>query len=491
MKITVLLQGGEKRVLPYCGEENLLRLFALHGMNIPARCGGTGKCGKCRVRLVSGKLKGGETIEDGVYLSCKAKPLADCEISLKIEEGNGIEEFRLSRSITPHGAGLGIAVDLGTTTIAASLLDLHSGKVLGTASRLNPQAVFGSDVLSRIRACESEESFHTLTNSVRKAIGELANQLIAKRGDSISRMTLAGNTTMLHLFCGVDPSPLGIAPFNPVFTDKRTYRGETFKMKAGEITVLPSISAFVGADISADLLATDLIRAKDNVLLVDLGTNGEMALKSGEKFVCTSTAAGPALEGACISCGVGGIAGAINRVWIQGEGVAFSTIGSEPPVGICGAGLVDLIAALLDLGKIDETGYLAEEKYFLCENVYLTRADVRQFQLAKAAISAGIVSLLNHEGLTCGDISRCLIAGGLGSYMNVKSAVRVGLIPAEFEENTFAVGNGSLYGAQLYLLDETCRAETDEIMERATAIDLSGDGFFADEFVERMCFEEP
>ena len=290
---------------------------------------------------------------------------------------------------------------------------------------------------------------------------------------------------MLHLLYGADPAPIGIAPFTPVFTDLKKCRGEELGFQTKELVLLPSVSAYVGADITADMLKSD-----KNVLLIDLGTNGEMALSRGGEIFCTSTAAGPALEGACISCGTGGIDGAVNRVWAEGKQIKFTTVGNRPPVGICGAGLVDLIAVLLERGKIDGTGYLSEEKLYLCEGVFLSRADVRQFQLAKAAVSAGISALLHFAGLTENDVAECLIAGGLGSYMSVENAVKTGLIPARLKDRTRAIGNGSLYGSQLVLTDSVLEAEAVEIAEKSKAFDLSGDTYFADEFVRRMCFDE-
>lgn len=467
-----------------------MRLFALHGISVPARCGGVGSCGKCKIKLLSGKLKGGETEAD-IYSACKAEPLTDCEILIYGEVGRGLETSVFTRRIRSCGEGAGIAVDLGTTTIAAALVDLGSGTVEKTISCLNPQAVFGSDVLSRIRACGRKENFTVLTSCVREAIGQLTAELLPHaKGRALQRMSVAGNTTMLHLLCGVDPSPLGVAPFTPAFTRMRKYCGEELGLPVPDVCILPSVAAFVGADITADMLAADFLNLHDTVLLVDLGTNGELAIKCKNRIVCTSTAAGPALEGACIECGTGGVRGAIDRVWEENGKLAFSTVEGAPPVGICGAGLIDLIAVLLNRSEIDETGYLVTEKCELCDGVFLSRADVRQFQLAKSAVAAGIFALLHRVGISASKVSRLLIAGGLGNYMNVKNAAKTGLIPKELERVSHAVGNGSLYGAQLALADPSLCAEATAIADRAEAIDLSDDACFADEFIRRMWFEE-
>ena len=355
-----------------------------------------------------------------------------------------------------------------------------------TATRM---ADFGADVISRIMSAEAGNA-QLLAEAVRGQIAETASRFLREFSiPALKKVTVCGNTTMLHLFCGEDVSGIGRYPFTPAFLEEREYRGEALGIPADLIILLPSISSYVGADITAGILAADLPSSELPALLADLGTNGEMALVSGGEILCTSTAAGPALEGACIECGVGGVKGAVNRVLCAGGKLSYSTIGNAPPVGLCGCGLVDFVACLLERGDLDETGYLEEEKISLTPEVWLSQADIRQYQLAKSAVCAGMRALICKAGLREEDVSRLLIAGGLGYYIDAESAARTGLIPSGLKTRTEAVGNGSLYGAYLVLTDDKCRAEAREIAARCETVDLSSDAVFNDEFIQGMMFE--
>lgn len=489
MKLTVLT--GERTVVFEAERgKSLGRLFSMHGIHIPMRCGGNGICGKCKVKLLEGRVSGARPDEGGLVLACRAVPESDCVISVTEEKGRGLEGFRFARRPQPCHSGWGVAFDLGTTTLAACLVRLDDGEVVARTSCLNPQAAFGSDVISRIGACAEKENLARQQKLINEKAAEMVRGLSAQAGGvHVSRMTVAGNTTMLHLFCGEDPTPIGVYPFTPAFLEEREYRGETLGIPADLIVLLPSISSYVGADITAGILAADLASSDKPALLADLGTNGEMALVSGGKILCTSTAAGPALEGACIECGVGGVKGAVNRVLCEGGKLSYSTIGNAPPVGLCGCGLVDFVACLLERGDLDETGYLEEEKVSLTPEVWLSQADIRQYQLAKSAVCAGMRALICKAGLREEDVSRLLIAGGLGYYIDAESAARTGLIPSGLKTRAEAVGNGSLYGAYLVLTDDKCRAEAREIAARCETVDLSSDAVFNDEFIQGMMFE--
>ncbi len=490
MEVTVY--AGEKtyRIEGKRGD-TLLRLFSAHGIVIPARCGGNGTCGKCKVRLVSGRVEGAVADENGEILSCRARIVEDCAVRVRTETGRGLDGFRFFRTVSARGKGLGAAFDVGTTTLAACLVSLETGEILARTGRLNPQSVFGSDVISRIHACADERNVRAQFRAVTACAEEMLAELLqAAGGGNISRMTVAGNPAMLHLFCGVNPAPLGVAPFTPVFLGERVFSGEELGLSVGEVVFLPSISSFVGADVTADLLSADLYGREETALLADLGTNGEIVLKANGALYCTSTAAGPALEGACIACGTGGVAGAIDGVGWDGSQFRVTTIGGKPPVGICGCGLADAVALLLDLGRLDESGYLDEERVYLTPEVYLSRADIRQFQLAKGAVRAGIETLLKRAGVSAERVSRVLLAGGLGYYVKARSAARTGLIPPEFARRAHAVGNGSLYGAYLALCDASLRSEAKEIAARCETVDLSADPFFTQAFTEGMFFDE-
>lgn len=486
MKVTVLT---EERKVVFEAERgsSLGRLFSMHAIAVPMRCGGNGTCGKCRVRILEGRVSGAQPDAQGFVLACRAYPESDCVVAVSEEHGRGLEGFRFMRKPEPSFHGWGVAFDLGTTTLAACLVRLDDASVVSRISRLNPQAVFGSDVISRIGACAERANLEKQHELILSAAAEMVRALSRGAGGvHISRMTVAGNTTMLHLFCGEDPSSIGVYPFTPKFLSERTYSGEDLGIPADRVIVLASVSSYVGADITADMLAADFLRGSGSVLLADLGTNGEMALRSNGRILCTSAAAGPALEGACISCGVGGIDGAVDRVWLEDGALRFSTIGGAPAKGICGCGLIDLIACLLRRGDIDETGYLAADKVYLTPQVWLSREDIRQYQLAKAAVCAAMRTLLARAGEKA---PRLLIAGGLGFYIDAANAALTGLIPPDLAPRAEAVGNGSLYGACLALTDETCRAESERIAAQSETVDLTSDPDFNERFIDGMMFE--
>ena len=487
-KITVR-SGTQTRTLQGAQGETLLRLLTCHGVFLPARCGGRGTCKKCRVKLLSGSVEGASPDEEGFILACRARIAGDCTIEAESERGAGLEDFCFARRAQGRGEGLGAALDLGTTTLALLLADRSSGKVLAKESCLNPEAAFGSDVLSRIKACEDKKAVFEQQALVLVKTRELIERALAGRNETLTRLVVTGNPTMLHLFAGVDPTPIGSAPFTPVFLQERVFAGSELALPAKEVLLLPSVSSYIGADVTADILAADLCSSKENVLLADLGTNGEMVLFSDGNLYAASTAAGPALEGACIECGTGGVEGAISRVRRTEQGFALETIGGAPPKGIAGSGLVDAVACLLRSGELDETGRLAKERVFFSPDVYLTQGDIRAFQLAKGAIRAGMRALLRHAGLREEELSRLLIAGGLGYHIDRASAATTGLIPPAWESRTHAVGNGSLYGGYLALLDEGCRAECGKIAARCKTLDLAADPAFSDDFMDGMLFE--
>jgi uncharacterized 2Fe-2S/4Fe-4S cluster protein (DUF4445 family) len=303
---------------------------------------------------------------------------------------------------------------------------------------------------------------------------------------------------MLHLFCGVDPTPIGTAPYTPVFTDMRTCPGDRIGIPAKEVTVLPSVSGYIGADTVCGILSLEDRKAGVS-LLADLGTNGEMALLLGDRTVCAATAAGPALEGANIECGMGGVAGAVSSVSLQDGVLITETVENAPPAGLCGSGLVDLIARLLECGVLDESGCFDDEcghpltrclrdgRFYLTDTVYLSQKDVRQFQLAKAAIAAGILTLCESEGVDPAAIETLYIAGGLGFYLREDSALRTGLIPRKFAGRICAVGNTGLAGAAACLAGDA-RRRAESIAGAVQICELNGSAAFAERFVDEMSF---
>lgn len=483
--------GDETRLLTTRDGQNLLELLAGAGISVYAPCKGNGSCHKCRVTYRSqGRTES--------VLACQTTVAGDGEVWVPRVSGGGLTEYEAG-AWQDGAQGIGAAVDIGTTTVAAALVDCASGQTIGTQAMLNPQQVCGADVISRICAC-GEGKLALQTGLIREAVASLLRALCSQYGIvCLENVTVCGNTTMLHLFCGVDPTPIGTAPFTPVFTQMRQYAGAEIGIPADTVYVLPSASGYIGSDIVCGILAQQWDHNGIR-LLADLGTNGELALCKGDALLCASTAAGPALEGANIECGIGGIPGAICGVTLEHGALEMRTIDGKPPVGICGSGLVDIIALLVELGILDESGCfdpecghplasrLEEDRFLLTDKIWVSQKDIRQFQLAKAAIHAGILTLCGCAGVDPADVDTLCIAGGLGFYLRQESALGVGLIPRAFSGKLRSVGNSGLAGAVRCLLPEGRKAAT-ETAERIRVCELSGRSDFAEQFVESMSFD--
>lgn len=480
-KITVCDENGEKVIF---ARENSLLVDALaeNGIPVPASCGRKGTCGKCRVKVVSGVF-GEETADrNGTVRSCRAVVTDDAVIAHSFSKGSGLTDYT-NKEQNQKGI-CGIAVDIGTTTVAASLL-LPDGSVR-SCSRLNPQSSFGADVINRIDAC-SKGSLPELTRLIRECVNDMIREL---RGEERpEELIIAGNATMLHIFCGVSPVSMGTYPFTPVFTEVRHPDPAELGTDIPRVTVLPSVSAFVGSDITAGIYALGLHKTERTAFLADLGTNGELVFSDRGKLLCTSTAAGPALEGACIECGIGGVPGAIDRVYKENGKTVFTTIGGKEPCGICGAGIVDAVALMLEDEAIDETGFLEDGRYAVSENVYISQQDIRQFQLAKSAVCSGIETLLEKTGNTEKTTDEVYIAGGLGYYMDPGNAVRSGLLPRFAVEKIKAAGNTSLQGALMCIGSPQAVEAICEIAESCQQTDLGGEPAFNSRFTEHMFFD--
>ena len=422
----------------------------------------------------------------------------------------------------------GIAVDLGTTTLVAALLDLATGRQVRIASRLNPQTRFGDDVLTRIlMARSSSDGLAQLQRVVVEAINEMIGELCDTTGiqrRQVYNMTLAGNTTMQQLFCGIDPGPLGEVPFVPAVQQGLTFpavEGGLQIHPRGRMHVLPIIGAFVGGDIVAGILATGLADCTGPTLLIDIGTNGEIVLLADGKLTATSTAAGPAFEGARIAQGMRASQGAIEKVVVD-EKLRVHVIGHVPAVGLCGSALIDATAELLRHGIVSPQGrFNAPEElpadvlpdlarriefgerqvsFVLADEdaatggkkVALTQRDVREVQLASGAIRAGIELLLKRHGLKPTDLERVLLAGGFGNYIRRGNARRMGLLPPDIEPQRIRYqGNTSLAGARLVGLSRRCRDACEELAARTEHVDLSREPDFAGAFSEAMIFPGP
>ncbi len=485
--------------------------LADNGYPISADCGGRGTCGKCAVRVLDGtffadSLCKTNLIPDdrGTILACHAwcAPTG-ATIVCSAHSGSGLTTF----SAAPNKLGtsdkeadqLGAAIDIGTTTLAAALINLHTGEVLRTASRLNPQCSFGADVMSRIGAAADPKTLARMQSLIHSAIREMLSELCPR--SPLWVLNVAGNTTMLHLLLGISPEGMGAYPFTPAFTEGKTLSGDALGLPVKTVAILPSASAFIGADVISGIYATDMASAKDPVLLCDIGTNGEMVLFTGQdhgaRWYTASAAAGPALEGAGISTGVGGIAGAVCSVSSSGHGdprFIIRTIEDKEPIGICGSGLIDLAAAMLARADLDETGYLEEDPFPYAksstDDLCITQEDIRALQLAKSAIRAGMEALCDAAGIAHAALSCVYLAGGLGCYMNVGSAVAIGLLPKDLHDRITAVGNTALGGAASLAYHPEDTEQLQRIANSCKCIDLNRSEVFNTLFIEHMMFPD-
>jgi uncharacterized 2Fe-2S/4Fe-4S cluster protein (DUF4445 family) len=398
----------------------------------------------------------------------------------------------------------GIGIDIGTTTVQAQLVCLDTGETLQDFSALNDQRSFGADVMSRIYAARNGKLSELSAVINRQIEGILRQCINGWNLPGIERCTVSGNTTMLHLFCGVDPSSMGEAPYTPEFLEERHFEGRELSLSADRVTLLPGISAFVGADIVSGLAFLDIMNRGEDSLFVDIGTNGEIAVwkNSERRLFCCSTAAGPCFEGAEISCGMGAVPGAINMVSLKEKplGAAifksgplfYTTIGNERARGICGAGLIDAMAVMKKLACLDETGALADEYakagFPVAEGIVITQRDVRQFQLAKSAIYSGVQILCKTAGFEPVNMGTAYIAGGLGFFINIENAAETGLLPGELAAKTAVCGNTSLKGAVKSLTDPSFLSRCREIVCGSRTVELALDSDFAEAFANNMFF---
>lgn len=426
-----------------------------------------------------------------------------------------------SGDTTPRSFGL--AFDIGTTTVAGTLIDLRSGQDLAVRAKTNPQHIYGADVITRLNFSVNEPGgLGKLQNMIIETINEIIEELIAETDVNfreIYEMSLAGNTIMNHIFLGVNPQYIGESPYIPTFREGQTYTAEelglTLLPKA-QVSILPNISGYIGGDITGFILAYDLNKKDKITLSIDIGTNGEIILGSCNRLLCCSAAAGPAFEGGHISCGMGAIPGAIEKIVFDEENIYFQVIGDIAPKGICGTGLIDLVAEMLKFGIIDQNGKIcsADEVKFkwyqdrIIENekganfiiipaqqmvnnepLVITQKDVRQLQLAKAAIYAAIKILMRELSISEKEIEEILIAGAFGSYINKFNAQLIGLIPNITPEKVHFVGNAASIGAKKFLLSESGREQAKQIINFAQYIELSMREDFQNEFAEAMFFK--
>lgn len=473
-----------KKTLEYTSPVRLDKAAADAGFLIQQPCSGRGVCGKCTVTArgnlspvsdEEAKLLTETELKNGIRLACRTYAEGDATVEVPFADIDGLTEGTADRNIQHRLSdnkvkSYGIAFDIGTTTVAAALYDLDINKRIKTACEINSQARFGADVISRMDYANkgglAEES--KLINDQLKNIEKAFNVSISKR-------VIVGNTAMLHLLTGTDTHSLCAYPFkaNSLFGE---YRNNAYLGKC--------IGSFVGADITSAVLASGMNDKSENSFLVDLGTNGEMAHRTKDGITCCSTAAGPAFEGAGISMGMTAIKGAIDKVFIVNGQLCYTVIGGAEPVGIAGSGLIDAIACMLELGVIDETGYLEEDCYIGESSVCIKPKDIRAVQLAKSAIRSGIDVLCNNDN----EIKCFYIAGGFGANLNLNSCVKIGLIPSEFEQKAVVLGNASLTGASMMLCDKNNILKSEKIAAEANDENLGGNPEFNEKYMENMLF---
>ena len=528
-----LINNGQ--IIDCEADANLYEVLSTAGL-MDAPCGGTGLCGKCKVRIDSPQPIATDDIENfftpdeiacGWRLACLCQVESDMSVDLPqqfamtniISQGY-MKEFVHAPAYLANTGGqsrppkdnssataYGVAIDIGTTTVVATLVDMEQGREIESLACLNGQNVFGQDVMTRIHYAGSHSrGTEILQKTIIKDLSILINELCRRHNlsaDHIYDVCVGANTTIVHLLAGIDPASMGQAPYLPAFQGALSLNGRDLGLpvaSACSVYCLPAVSSYVGGDITGGLMACGLEEAKENTLFIDIGTNGEIVLADGEAFYACSCAAGPALEGMNISCGVRAAPGAIEDVVIVGDRIEYTTIDDEPANGICGSGLLAAIAEMRRAGIIHKSGRLqshsrvettAGKRRFVIDaerNIYLTQQDIRQVQLAKGAILSGIYALLNQTGMKPDELARVIVAGQFGAHLKADSLVGSGLLPSEWGRIITYAGNTSKSGALICLLYQPERSLIENLARNIRYIELSILEGYADLFVKYMQF---
>jgi uncharacterized 2Fe-2S/4Fe-4S cluster protein (DUF4445 family) len=483
--------GPDPLRLEPTAERSLRDLLFERGVEFP--CAGVSQCGGCKVRVLAGEvpitdemraLLTPEELSAGWRLGCMAE--SSEPVTLEIAQWSiTVLDDRADVPFEPAD-GLGAVVDIGTTTLVAQLVDRRTGTVLKVETALNPQARFGADLMSRIRHDLAEPGI--LTAIIREAVGAMLARLAG--GSPLEEILLVGNTAMHHFFSGLGVEPLASVPFHSPTIGAQRFEADELGWSLElrhRACFLPCVGGFVGSDLLAGLVATGLVEAALPGALLDLGTNGEIAVGNRDRIRCASTAAGPAFEGGRIGMGMRAGGGAIDRVSIRGGVLDCSVIGGGLPRGLCGSGLVDAAAAALDLAWVEPSGRMTQgrKSIALAGTVALSQADIRELQLAKGAVAAGFDLLLDGRQLTP---ARVFLAGAFGNYVRGESARRIGLLPAWVDHPTSA-GNTALRGARMLLLAVSRREKIIEAILACTEhVELAANPRFQDAFVDCMRF---
>ncbi|MBP2625484.1 MAG: ferredoxin [Firmicutes bacterium] len=504
--------------------DDLLTAARQGGVILESPCNGNGTCGKCKVKILS------SLAEEEIVLACHTKVDHDVvvEIIERHDSGNlqikqdglvnsgEIDSIITKKYISPSNVThvyrkkelisteqgnteeeiYGLAIDIGTTTLVVSLVNLLTGEELAGAGALNPQSRLGQDVLSRIRYASKEQGLVEMNQLIIEELNRMILQVTADAAivaHHVYELVLSGNTCMLHLAVKANPGPLGKYPYTPVIRGGNSIAANDLGLYAvpnAEAYLSPIISAYVGGDITSGILVSRLAEREDTNLFIDIGTNGEIVLATGGRLVATSTAAGPAFEGMNISCGMRAAPGAIEGFSLTTDGErTLKNIGDQAAVGICGSGLLDIVAALVQNGVIEGNGKFSKTMnenlsalltqvngkvvFSVAEGVYLSQPDIRQVQLAKGAIRAGIEALLEYQNITVADVDRVLIAGSFGYHLNPDSLIGIGLLPEAFRDKIEFLGNTSKTGGQEFLLNQGSRLAIDQTIAEIAVLELA------------------
>jgi uncharacterized 2Fe-2S/4Fe-4S cluster protein (DUF4445 family) len=495
------------------------------GIILNTVCGGKGTCEKCRVILQPSERP---------VLACQYHIQSDLTLTIPTAS-RFFEQKILARGIDiktdnsiyaeylkthPAEKIFGLAVDIGTTTLVVKLIDMENGFCLQTAAALNPQTRYGDDCISRIAYAKNEKKLAEMQKTIIDCINQLITELCEKnssRPNDIYEICLVGNTTMNHIFLGLPITQLGQAPYEAFSLEARDLPPEQLHINinpAGNIHTVANIAGFLGADITAVTLATGTDLAEEVTLIIDIGTNGELVFGTADHLYAASCAAGPAFEGGRITHGSRAAEGAIEAVVINDDEIDIDIIGGDAPRSICGSGLIDAVAVLLNLGIIDETGRFAatdklpkrlpanilsriikqdnQPAFCIAEDadqkVILTQSDIRQLQLAKAAIQTGVKILQKKAAVKDSDIKQVLLAGAFGNYIRKESALRIGLLPNVPPERIHFVGNAACSGAQMILLSRQARIQAGELPRKIEYVEIAREKDFAALYADSMHF---
>lgn len=482
--ITVI-QGQAVRAVSFSGTPVLAELLKKEGIAVSLPCSGSGLCGGCRVKI-SGSLSEADADEreilsrcgaEDMRLACRVRLTGDCVLTIDPPPVHTETSGRRSKRVSA-------AVDTGTTTVTAAFTDAVSGEVLCRISELNAQRLYGADVMSRIAECEKGE----LGRMHEAIIGQI-NSMLSRRAqlcgaEGIEKLVITGNTVMLHIAAGIDPAPMGCAPYQPREFFGRVLSAEQTGL-CTESYFMPCTGGFTGGDLTACLAAFDM---ENGDLLCDLGTNGEIAFRYNDKYYITSAAAGPALEGGCISCGSGAVKGAISRITEENGIIRVDVIGGGKAHTICGGALVSAAAIMLKKGIVEPSGRMKDEYFPLADDVRITAQDIRQLQLAKGAVAAAMLRLVQFAGAAYDEVERVIFTGGLGSFTDTDSAVKIGLIPKELS-CPVEFSPALALGGALMCLTEEGKSKTERIAEQCEPLALDGDSEFTDLFIDHMEFD--